>query len=280
MDEASNRKRIITGICLIIGLAIFFYLAAHASPDAFQKLGLQIPLPAFTFIIALIDGFNPCTLWVLTFLMTLLISVSHERARIFAVGYSFVAVVFIIYFLFMAAWLNIYLFVGYVDTVRIIIAIIAIVAGLINCKDFFFFKKGVSLMIPGRFQKALISRMDKMRGIITRGSLFSVIVASVVLAAFSSFVELPCTAGWPVIYTNILAEKGFESNAGYYLFLILYNLVYIIPLAAVIAIFGYFFRGKSIREWQVRLLKLIGGVIMLALGIILIVNPDLLKLVD
>ncbi|MBN2542385.1 hypothetical protein JXI42_05920 [bacterium] len=272
-------RKIIIGVCLIVGFIIFFYFAATAEPDAFHQLGFRLPLSVFTIIIALIDGFNPCTLWVLTFLLTLLLSVSHQRARVFAVGYSFVAVVYVIYFLFMAAWLNIYLFVGYVDTVRIIIAIIAIIAGLINCKDFFFFKKGVSLMIPGKFQKSLIHKMDMMRGIIQKGSLFAVIAASIVLAAFASLVELPCTAGWPVIYTKILAEKGFENNLGYYLYLIYYNLVYIVPLATVITVFGYMFKGKAIKEEHVRVLKLIGGLIMLALGVILIVNPDLLTIV-
>ncbi|MBN1754859.1 cytochrome C biosynthesis protein, partial [bacterium] len=127
-----------------------------------------------------------------------------------------------------------------------------------------------------------IHRMDKIRGLIVAGSLATSILASIVLAGFASIVELPCTAGFPVIYTNILAEKGFDNNLGYYFYLLLYNMVYVIQESTLVIIFGFFFAGKrshSISEKQVQWLKLAGGIIMLALGIILLVNPNLLNLV-
>jgi cytochrome c biogenesis protein CcdA len=277
MDE--YRKRIAVAFVLIAALVSFIFLTKQASPDYFKELGLVMPLYLFTFIIAIIDGFNPCTIWVLTFLLVLMISVAHSRKRVFVIGYTFVAVVYVIYFLFMAAWLNIFLYIGYLDPVRIGIALVALVAGAINCKEYFFFRRGVTLMIQESHKSFLVRRIEAMKEVIRMGSMPALILASIVLALFSSLVELPCTAGWPIIYTKILAEKVFAESLVYYAYLLFYTIIYVIPLVAMITIFGYFFRGKQINKEQMKVIKLIGGVIMIALGIILLVNPGLLTLV-
>jgi len=201
MEE--EKKKIAVAVIIIAALMSFFFLTEQASPDYFKELGLVLPLYLFTFMIAIIDGFNPCTMWVLTFLLVLMISVAHSRKRIFAVGYTFVAVVYVIYFLFMAAWLNVFLYIGYLDPVRIAIALVALVAGAINCKEYFFFRKGATLMIQESHKSILVRRIEAMKDIIRKGSMPALILASIVLALFSSLVELPCTAGWPIIYTKI-----------------------------------------------------------------------------
>lgn len=281
------RKKLLIGAAFIAVIIAFFFLASQASPTYFEELGLSMSLPLFTFLIAIIDGFNPCTMWVLTFLLVLLISVSHSRKRIFAVGYTFVIVVYIIYFMFMAAWLNIFLFLGYIDPLRIIIGSVAIIAGLISCKDYFTAKEDICVggvcdtskpADEGFLRKNIFKRMEKLQNVIVSGSMPALLIASVVLALFASLVELPCTAGWPLIYTKILAEKAMESLA-YYGYIALYNLFYVIPLAAIIAFFGYFFREKEISKSTMRLIKLIGGFIMILLGIILLINPGLLAIV-
>ena len=281
-----NRKKLIIGIIFVAILVVFFLLAKQVSPDYFQNLGLIMPLPLFTFLIAIIDGFNPCTMWVLTFLLVLLISVSESRKRVLAVGYTFVIVVYIIYFLFMAAWLNIFLFLGYVDPLRIIIGSVAIIAGLISCKDYFTSKEDICVggvcnpeeKSEGFLKKNIYKRFEKIQDVIVKGSMPALIIASIVLALFASLVELPCTAGWPLIYTKVLTDQAM-AGLGYYLYLAFYNLIYIIPLAAIITIFSYFFKAKEISKSTMRLIKLIGGFIMILLGIVLLVNPGLLALV-
>lgn len=273
-----NKKFLIAGV-IVIAIAGFFFLAGQANPDALKDLGVTMPLPVFTLFIAIIDGFNPCTMWVLTFLLVLLISVSHSRKRIFTVGLVFVVVVYIFYFLFMAAWLNVFFFIGFLDPVRIAIGILALVAGAINCKEFFYFRKGVTLMVQEKHKKPLVGRIEGMKRVIREGSYPALIAASVALAAFASLVELPCTAGFPIIYTKILAEKVFSDSLGYYLYLALYNLIYVVPLSSIIILFGYFFKGKQISKGQMSAIKVIGGLIMIFLGIILIFNPQLLMLV-
>jgi len=239
-------------------------------------LGYSLPLPLFTFFIALIDGFNPCNLFVLTVLLGLLVSASHSRERIYAVGYTFIFVIFIIYFLFMAAWLNIFKYFGFVTPLRIGIALIALIAGLINCKELVAFRKGVTLMIQKQHKGPLLKRIKKMKDIIVNGSMPTLILASVGLAAFASLVELPCTAGFPIIYTGILTGKMLANSFSYYSYLFFYNLVYVIPLLVIITIFGYTFKGRQITKGQMQIVKFIGGLIMILLGLILLINPGLI----
>jgi cytochrome c biogenesis protein CcdA len=269
--------------CMITGLSfcalvLFFVLAKGITPDYLKEVGYAMPLPVFTFFIALVDGFNPCNMFVLTCLLALLVSTSGSRKRLFTVALSFVGMVYIFYFMFMAAWLNIFKYISFIDPLRIAIALLALIAGLINCKELFFFKKGVSLTISEKNKGPLMKRIDAMKDIIQNGSYVWLVGSSIALAAFASLVELPCTAGFPIIYTGILTGRGLESTWGYYAYLALYNLVYVLPLLIIMSIFIYTFRVRRITQRQMEIIKFIGGVIMILLGIVLLVNPGLIGL--
>ncbi len=271
-------KKILIIIAVILCLVSIFLLARGVPQDYLKRIEITLSLPLITFLIAIVDGFNPCTIWVLSFLLVLLTSVSYSRERLFIVGFSFLAVVFIIYFLFMAAWLNLFLLLGYVRFLRITVAIIALAAGLINCKELFLFKKGPSLMISSKGKIRIVKKIEDMKEIIKKGSLPSLIISSVGLAAFASLVEIPCTAGWPVLYTKILSEKVLQRNILFYACLLFYNLVYIIPLFIIMIVFIYFLKGKKLTQRQGQIIKFAGGFLMIALGIILLVNPGILGL--
>jgi hypothetical protein len=197
---------------------------------------------------------------------------AKSRAKILLIGGIFVVTSGVIYFLFMAAWLNLFMFVGYVKILRIAVAVVAIVMGLINCKDFFFFKKGISLTISESAQPKLFKRMRK---VINTSAVPGVILGTIVLAVTANLIELLCTAGFPAIYTRILTLQNF-STTQYYLYLVLYNVVYVIPLAVIVGIFAWKMGGRKLNEKEGRILKLIGGLLMLALGIILLVKPQIL----
>lgn len=260
----------------IVALTAFFIAVSNIDPSLLRTLGTQLPLPVFTFVVALIDSFNPCNMFVLTVLLALLISSSASRRRFYLVGFIFVLVVFLFYFFFMAAWLNIFRYMKFAGPLRITIAVIAITAGLINCKELFFFKKGPSLMIPEKQKGILYSRMRNLTGIINKGSLPLLISASTTLAIFSSFVEIPCTAVFPLLYVSVLSAQVSAEGFGYISYLVLYNLIYVIPLLTIIAILGVTFQAKKVSEKQVQIIKFIGGIIMIALGLILLVNPGLI----
>jgi len=268
---------IIAGVSFLL-LIVFFWLAKEISPALLEQSGYNLPLPLFTFIIALVDGFNPCNMFVLTCLLALLISTSSTRTRLLIVSISFIATVYIFYFTFMAAWLNVFKYVSFINPLRITLGLLALITGLINCKELFFFRKGFSLMIQDRHKGPLMRRIDHVKEVIKTGSLPLLIFSSLALASLASLIELPCTAGFPILYTGVLSARGLESTYSYYGYLLLYNLIYVMPLNIIIIIFIYTFRARQITQRHMEIIKFIGGIIMILLGIILLANPGLVGL--
>ncbi len=231
----------------------------------------KMSLALFTVIIAGLDGFNPCAMWVLMFLLTLLVY-ARSKKKILIVGGIFVFTSALVYFMFMAAWLNLFLILGYSDVIRLIIGIVAVVAGIINIKDFFFLGKGMSLSIPESKKPEIVKRM---REITKETSSLSMIIATITLAIFVNFIELLCTAGLPAIYTRILTMRKLPMLT-YYLYLALYNIVYVIPLATIVVIFALTLGRRRLAEKEGRILKGVSGALMLTLGILLILKPEAL----
>ena len=229
-------------------------------------------LPLFTVIIAALDSFNPCAFFVLFFLLSLLIH-AHSRRRMFLIGGIFVLFSGLVYFVFMAAWLNLFLITGTLPVVTFTAGIIALVVALINIKDFFFFEQGISLVIPEEQKPKLF---DRMRKLLKAGSTLSMIGGTAVLALAANSYELLCTAGFPMVYTRMLTLNDLSTPA-YYLYLAFYNVVYVIPLGIIVVIFTVTLGSRKLTEWQGRVLKLVSGLMMLGLGLVLLVEPALLN---
>jgi len=234
--------------------------------------GRTLSLPLLTLIVGLLDSLNPCAFFVLLFLLSLLIHL-RSRPRMLLVGGIFIFFSGLFYFLFMAAWLNLFLSFGQLRGLTLAAGVLAVVIGAVNIKDFFFFKQGVSLSIPDSAKPKLFERM---RGLLKASSLISMIGATIVLAAAANMYELLCTAGFPMIFTRVLTLHELATWE-YYLFLVLYNLVYIIPLTAILLIFTFTLGASKLSEWQGRVLKLLSGTMMFMLGMVLVLRPMLLN---
>jgi thiol-disulfide isomerase/thioredoxin len=232
----------------------------------------SVSLPIFTIIIAGLDSFNPCAFFVLFFLLSLLIH-AHSRPRMLLIGGVFILFSGLVYFVFMAAWLNLFLLTGTLPAVTIAAGIIALVVAVINIKDFFFFEQGISLSIPEGQKPKLFARM---RNLLRADSLLSMMAGTAVLALAANSYELLCTAGFPMVYTRMLTLKHL-STLQYYSYLAFYNVVYIIPLAVIVGIFTVTLGSRKLTEWQGRVLKLLSGLMMLGLGLVLLIKPALLN---
>jgi len=232
----------------------------------------QMSLPVITLVVAGLDSFNPCAFFVLFSLLGLLIH-AQSRKKMFLIGTVFVFFSGFIYFLFMAAWLNLFLVMGQVALITKIAGAVAVVIALINIKDFFLFKKGISLTIPDGAKPKLF---DRMRKLLKSTSFISVLVGTAVLAIAANAYELLCTAGFPMVFTRILTLNNLASSL-YYLYLAFYNVVYVIPLATIVLIFTVTLGKKHMTERQGRIMKLISGTMMLALGVVLLINPVVLS---
>ena len=231
-----------------------------------------VSLPIITVVLGGLDSFNPCAFFVLFFLLSLLVH-ARSRPRMLIIGCTFIFFSGLIYFLFMAAWLNLFLLAGNLTAITIAAGIVALAVALINIKDFFMFKKGVSLSIPDNVKPKLYERM---RDLLRSTSLVSMLAGTVVLAIAANTYELLCTAGFPMVFTRILTLHSLPSLT-YYLYLALYNIVYIIPLAVIVIIFTVTLGARKLTEWEGRKLKLVSGLMMLFLGMVLLVRPALLN---
>jgi len=238
-------------------------------PGMGQLEAADFSLPALTLIIAGLDAFNPCAFFVLLFLLSLLVH-ARDRNKMLLVGGVFVFFSGLIYFLFMAAWLNVFLILEELRYVTLGAGIVAVAVALINIKDFFWFKAGVSLTIPDRAKPLLYQRM---RNLVAAARWPSVLAGTAALAIVANAYELLCTAGFPMVYTRILTLRGLPA-LDYYLWLALYNLVYVVPLAVIVAVFTFTLGGRKLQEEEGRLLKLVSGNMMLGLGLTLLFAPQ------
>lgn len=229
-------------------------------------------LPVLTLIIAGMDSFNPCAFFVLLTLLGLLVH-AQSRKKMLLIGGIFVFFSGFIYFLFMAAWLNLFLVMGQVAVITTIAGLVSLVIAGINIKDFFLFKQGVSLTIP---DSAKLRLFDRMRKLLRSTSLMSIMIGAIVLAIAANFYELLCTAGFPMVFTRILTLNNLSTTT-YYLYLVLYNIVYVIPMLLIVLGFTLTLGKRQLTEWQGRVLKLISGIMMFGLGAILLINPALLN---
>ena len=231
----------------------------------------ELGLPVFTILIGLADGFNPCAMWVLLFLLSVLVNLGN-RARMALIAGSFVLISGLVYFAFMAAWLNVFILFGFSRNIQIALGGIAFIIALINIKDFFAFKKGISLGIPDSAKPGLYARV---RRVVQAENLWLALPGIITVAILVNFLELLCTAGLPALYTQILTMNEL-SNAQYYGYLALYNAAYIFDDGLMVAVAVWSLSKMKMQEKLGRQLKLISGLFILVLAFLLLFFPDFL----
>jgi len=231
----------------------------------------NLSLPALAIILGGLDGFNPCAMWVLIFLISLLLKM-EDRKRMWILGLTFLAVSAGVYFLFMSAWLNLILFLGFIFWIRLIVGIVAISSGVYNLKDYFT-NPEASCKVTSTSQKKTI--IEKMKQVVSsRGFLLS-LIGIIVLAAAVNLIELVCSAGFPVIFTQILALSNLEKWQ-YYFYMLLYIFVFMLDDMIIFVGAMVTLRLTGITNKYSRFSRLIGGILMLLIGILLIFKPELL----
>lgn len=229
----------------------------------------RLGMPLFTLAIGLVDGFNPCAMWVLLLLLSILVNV-QDRLRILAIAGTFVVVSGLAYFAFMAAWLHVFDWIGCLRPVQVALGLLAITIGSVHVKDFFAFKQGPSLSIPESAKPGIYERM---RRIVTAENLVGAILGAFTLAVLVNIVELLCTAGLPALYTNVLSLQGYSTPVRYG-YLGLYIAAYMfddaVMVAGVVATMSRF----KLQETGGRWLKFVSGAVILLLGCVMLFRPD------
>ena len=229
-------------------------------------------LPTLAIVLGLIDGFNPCAMWVLVYLIGLLIGV-QDKKRIWIIVGSFVLASGILYFLFMTAWLNIFLFIGYIRILTIIIGLVALGGGILDLKEYFTTKGDLTCKVED--EKGQEKTMKKIERIISQPVSIAIIISIIGLAFVVNSVEFVCSAAIPAVFTQILSLSSISSFQ-HYLYILIY--VFFFMLDDLI-IFGMaaFALGSNFGQKYAKYCKLIGGAILIILGIIMLFMPELLR---
>lgn len=230
-----------------------------------------LSLGVLTLIIGLLDGFNPCAMWVLIFLINLLLGM-EDRRKMWIFGSTFIIASGAVYFLFMTAWLNLLIFIGFIVWIRIIIGAVALGAAYYNLKEYFTNRAGVCILESGERRRRKMERLTE----IVHSKNFWLAMGGLILLAFAvNLVELICSAGFPVIYLQVLSLTPMPFWQ-YYLYLVFYIFLYMLDDMIVFGAAMITLQLLGVGAQYKQFSNLIGGVLMLILGILLIFKPELL----
>jgi cytochrome c biogenesis protein CcdA/glutaredoxin len=225
-----------------------------------------------TALIALVDGVNPCSLWVLSMLMALVVH-SGSRRRVFAVGGVFLLITSVMYGLYMIGAYSALSVIGQRVWIRIAVALVAGTFGVLHIKEHWT-TKGPSVTIGSEHKPGLFAKMRSLAD--TDRSLPATLGGTAVLAVGVSLLETPCTAGLPLLWTNLIADREVPTSGAVALFL-LYLLVFLIDELVIFGAAVLTLRAAKMQEHHGRALQLIGGTLMLTLAVAMIVAPSALE---
>jgi glutaredoxin len=226
-------------------------------------------LPLLTVIIGALDGFNPCAMWVLLFLISLLLGVK-DRKRMWLLGFVFIVASASVYFLFMSAWLNLVLFLGFVSWIKILIGLLALLGGIYSIKEFIF-NKASGCKVTGNEKRQRI--FERMKLSVQQNSLWLAMGGIILLAFAVNLVELICSAGLPAVYTQVLALNDL-AGWQYYLYILVYILFFMLDDLFIFFVAMITLEMTGITTKYARLSRLIGGLIMLIIGLLLVFRPE------
>jgi len=228
----------------------------------------NLSLPILTMTLAAADGFNPCAMWVLVFLIGLLLGM-ESRPRRWLLGGTFIAASALVYFLIMAAWLNTLLLIGAALWLRVGIALVALATGVWSIKAFLQ-KEAVCTVSAAPARRAVLEKLKKL----AQSSSLPLALAGITLLAFAvNVVELLCSAGIPAVYTQYLALQQLPSwqhyaYLGFYILIFMADdLLIFFDAMLALEITGL---GQRYNRWS----KLIGGLVLLVIGTLMLLKPE------
>ncbi len=228
-------------------------------------MNIEIHLPTLALILgsAAIDSINPCAIGVLILMISVILAGHKSVGRMLVLGGLYIFAIFMAYLL---AGLGLMYFLGSIPLfvtqyISIAVGVIIILLGLVEIKDYFWYGRGFSLAIPVHFANKIhdLSKNVTVPGVI-------------LLGVFVAAVELPCT-GAP--YLAIITILSINFNFVAFLMLVLYNIVFVLPLIVILLLVAGGTKLPVIKAWK----QEARGFMRLAIGLLLIVLGWLLILI-
>lgn len=229
----------------------------------------NISLPVLTLIIAALDGFNPCAMWTLLFLISLLLGMKN-KVRMWILGTAFIVASAGVYFLFLSAWLNLLLFIGLIFWIRIIIGLVALGGGGFYLKEYFKNPEGTCVVSKSERRKKVF---EKLKNLTHESNFWIALIGIMLLAVAVNLVEVICSAGLPAVYTQILSLSELNTWQ-YYAYLLLYIFVFMLDDLFIFFSAMITLQITGVSGKYSRISHLIGGALMIIIGILLIFRPE------
>lgn len=231
----------------------------------------SMSLPLIAVIIGTIDGFNPCAMWVLLFLISMLLGMK-DRKRMWALGLTFLVTSALMYLLLMVAWLQISMSISSIAWVKILIALVALAGGIFNLKSYYqaLKKETGCTVVDDNKRKKIFNRI---KSFTTQKSFLLALLGVMALAVSVNLVELACSAGLPLLFTQILALNDL-SSLQYCTYILIYILFFLIDDIIIFSIAMFTLKLTGISNKYSKYSHLIGGIIMLIIGVLLIMKPE------
>lgn len=234
----------------------------------------KVSLPILAVVLGFVDGFNPCAMWILIFLITMLFNMK-DRKKMWILGLTFILTSGIVYLMFMLAWLNLATFISKIAFIRLLIAVIALVVGLINVYKYIdsLKKKDEGCDVVDKKDRKKI--MEKIISITHEKKFIIALLGIMVLAASVNIIELMCSIGIPLLFTQILAMNNL-STFGYMIYMFIYIFFFLIDDIVIFVISMVTLKVTGLSTKYTKYSHLVGGIIMLIIGLLLIIKPELL----
>lgn len=233
----------------------------------------EYSLPVLAIILGLIDGFNPCAMWVLIYMIALVINLK-DRSRAWIIVGTFVAASGILYFLFMTAWLNAFLLIGYLKTVTIAVGLAALGGGILQLKEYIEKKGAIECKVGDVESKK--KTMNKLNELLHAPLTIPTVLGIIALAFIVNSIEFACSAALPAIFTQLLALSKL-STLQHYLYIALYDIFFMIDDLIIFSLAVISINTMATNEKYMKICRIIGGVLMIAIGAMLLFAPQILR---
>ncbi|MCR4335868.1 MAG: hypothetical protein NUV57_05010, partial [archaeon] len=231
----------------------------------------NLSLPVLAIVLGLIDGFNPCAMWVLVYLISIVMALDDKKRLWLIVG-SFVFASGVLYFLFMAAWLNAFLLIGYFRPLMLLVGLAALGGGLLSVKEYIETKGALECKIGEPQDKK--KTMDRIKELVESPLTISTIIGIVVLAFVINSIEFACSSAIPAVFTQVLTLSNLPwwEHYGY---ILLYDVFFMLDDLIIFSL-AAFAVSSEFGDKYAKYCKLFGGAILILLGLILVFAPNLL----
>lgn len=232
----------------------------------------SVSLPILSIVMGALDGFNPCAMWVLLFLITMLFNMKDKK-KMWILGLTFLGTSALVYLLIMLAWLKVAVSFTTVKWIRVLIALVALCGGIVNLNGF---RKSIQNKTDGCEvvdDKKRKKTFKKIKDIVNEKKFILSLIGVITLAVSVNFIELACSAGLPLIFTQVLALNNL-STLEYSIYMFLYILFFLLDDIVIFVIAMLTLNVKGISSKYGKYSHLVGGIIMVLIAVLMLFKPE------